>query len=147
MKHKSVIALTVALSAVLLMTAAAGAEQGGGTGTLTAQGDGLAAMRGNGSIAISGSGVLTIRDLAGDAQIEVTGEGHKREPNERTVVYAGFDGKAQISGSNIVVTLKGKNIKLEATGTGKFLLRGHGKYHTDKEDGEWTERGKVITLP
>ncbi len=147
MKSKLIAAFTLALSAVLLMTAIVAAEQGGGTGTLTAEGDGLAAMKGNGSITISGSGVLSVRDIGGDANINVSGKGIKREPNDRTVIYIGFDGQAQISGSNIVVSLKGKNIQLEAVGSGKFVLRGQGKYHTDKEDGVWTEMGKVITLP
>lgn len=147
MRGKWLLALSIALVAILSMSAVAGAEQGGGTGTLTAAGDGLAVMRGNGSVILSGAGVLTIRDLAGDASIDVTGRGVKREPNERTVIYGGFDGEARISGSNIVVILRGKNIKLKATGTGKFILRGHGKYHTAGEDGEWTERGTMITLP
>ncbi len=147
MKGKLVVAFTLALVAALLLTAIAAAEQGGGTGSLTAEGDGFAAMKGSGSITLSGSGVLSMRDLAGDADINVSGKGIKRQPNDRTVIYVGFDGQAQISGSNIVVSLGGKNIKLEATGTGKFLLRGQGKYHTDKEDGVWTETGKVITLP
>jgi hypothetical protein len=147
MKTKLTVALTMALCIALLLTAVAAAEHGSGTGTLTAQGDGLAVMRGAGTITLSGSGVLTIRDLGDDAKVIWTGKGFKRELNDRTVIYGGFNGQATITGSNILVSLKGKNIDLKATGTGKFLLRGHGTYSTEHESGEWTEQGQTVILP
>lgn len=147
MKTKLLSAFSLALVVALLMTAAAVAAQGEGTGTLTAQGDGLAGLKGNGSITISGSGTLYIRDAAGDASINVTGKGTKRELHNGWMLYAGFDGQAQISGSQITVALSGVNIHLQATGTGKFLLRGRGTYETSKGSGVWTDEGKVLALP
>jgi len=140
-------ALGLALVAILLMTGAAAAAQGGGTGTLTAQGDGIAGLRGNGSITISGSGTLYVRDAAGDATINVTGKGVKRELRNGWILYAGFDGQAQISGTQITVALSGINIHLQASGTGKFLLRGEGTYETSHGKGVWTDAGKVIAVP
>lgn len=147
MKTKLLSAFGLALVVALLMTAAAVAAQGEGSGTLTAQGDGVAGLKGNGTITISGSGTLYIRDLAGDANINVTGKGTKRELRNGWMLYAGFDGQAQVSGSQITVALSGVNINLKATGTGKFLLRGEGTYKTDKGSGVWTDEGKVIAIP
>jgi hypothetical protein len=147
MKSKLVAALSLALVAAVLMTTAVAAEQGGGSGMLTAQGDGVAGMRGNGSVTISGAGTLYIRDLAGDASINVTGKGVKRELRNGWVAYAGFNGQARVSGSKITVVLSGVNIHLQATGSGMFMLRGRGTYHTDKGNGVWTDEGKVLSLP
>ena len=147
MKNKLALALTLAFVVGLLMTGGAAAEQGGGTGTLTAQGDGIAGLKGNGSITISGSGTLYIRDTAGDATINVTGKGTKRELRNGWILYAGFDGQAQVSGTQITVALSGINIHLQASGTGKFLLRGRGTYETSHGSGVWTDEGKVIAVP
>ncbi len=147
MKARIVQALGSAVVLAVLLTTVAAAEHGAGTGTLTAKGSGFAALRGNLSVTLTGSGMLVIRDHAGDATIEVTGHGRKKEFPNGTIVYVGFDGKAQISGSAIDVSLRGAKIELEATGTGRFLLRGHGSYHTDKDNGAWTEDGTVVILP
>ena len=56
-----------------------GKAEAGGRGTLTAQGDGIAIIGGNGSVNIAGNGILWVRDLAGDADINVTGHGKKKE--------------------------------------------------------------------
>ena len=146
MKVKLGSAMGIALIAILLLAASAGAEQGGGTGALTAQGNGFAGMKGAGEITLTGNGILRIRDHAGDAHVEIEGKGKHREAGG-WIIYAGFDGTARITGSQVSVTLTGKNIRLHAEGTGKFVLRGHGTYHTEHEDGEWTREGKVITLP
>jgi len=148
MKSKLALALTLALVVGLLMTGTVAAARGSGTGTLTAQGDGIAGLKGNGSVIISGSGTLYIRDAAGDASINVTGKGVKRELRNGWILYAGFDGQAQISGTQITVALSGINIHLQATGTGKFLLRGRGTYETSHgKGGVWTDEGKVIAVP
>ena len=129
------------------------ARQGGGTGTLTASGDGLAGLRGDGTIVISGAGVLWIRDHAGDASIEVSGQGVRRESPGGWIRYIGFDGEATVSGSAVTVALSGVNIDLEATGTGHFVLRGQGEYSVSGPDGTvllegtWTEEARVLELP
>ncbi|MBI5301055.1 MAG: hypothetical protein HY868_02880 [Chloroflexi bacterium] len=147
MKTKLVSAVGIALVAMFVLALGVGAEaeSGGGTGTLTAQGDGYVAIRGGGEIVLSGNGVLRIRDHAGDADIRIEGRGEHREVNGE-FVYAGFDGKAFIRGSDLTVTLAGKNIRLHAQGTGAFFLRGRGTYHTQHESGRWTRDGKTITL-
>lgn len=146
MKSRLFSALSLALLAILALTTVAGAEQGGGTGTLIAQGNGTAALRGSGLITLSGSGILYIRDDANAVNVQITGTGRKFEHNGWTV-YAGFHGEARITGRGMTVALRGENINLRASGTGKFLLRGTGTYQTGKTSGEWTEEGTVVTLP
>ncbi len=148
MKTRFLSAIALALVAMVALSVPAfAAEEGAGTGTLTAQGDGMARMRGSGSVALSGTGTLYIQDFAGDASIEVSGKGRRQELRHGAIMYAGFDGTARVSGSQIAVSLSGKNIELQATGAGKFYLRGHGTYETDKGSGVWRSEGKVIELP
>ncbi len=147
MKTRIVQALGLAVVLAVLLTTVAAAESGAGTGTLRAKGNGFVALRGNLSVTLTGSGLLVIRDVAGDATIAVTGRGHKKQLPDGAIAYLGFDGKAQISGTDIKVSLRGSNIELEAAGTGKFLLRGHGSYHTDKGGGAWKQDGTVVILP
>lgn len=128
------------------------AQSGGGTGTLKATGDGLAGIRGSGDVTISGSGVLWIRDRAGDALIQISGSGNRREGENGWIRYSGFNGEASISGSAITVALTGTGIDLEATGTGRFVLRGSGSYTVEKDgiiilDGIWTEEAQVFSIP
>jgi len=128
------------------------AKAGGGSGTLTASGDGLAGIRGNGTVTLSGNGVLYIRDRAGDASIQVSGNGTRRELPNGWIRYVGFRGEAVVSGSQITVALSGYDIQLTASGTGKFVLRGHGSYTIQKDgatvvSGAWTETAEVFTIP
>ncbi len=145
-------ALFLAIAAATLFTPqAALAESGGGTGTLTASGDGLAGIRGSGSVTISGNGILWIRDHAGDASIQVSGNGNKSELPSGWIRYTGFQGNATVTGSSITVALSGYGINLQATGTGKFVLRGNGSYTAERNGivvtGAWTESAEVLTLP
>lgn len=148
----SIVAAIALLGATAFTPQVALADSGGGTGTLTASGDGLAGLRGNGTVNISGNGVLWIRDRAGDAIIQVSGNGQRTELRNGWIRYAGFHGSAEVSGSSITVALSGYNIQLEASGTGKFVLRGNGTYSTTKDgvvvfSGAWPETVEVQTLP
>ncbi len=146
------IALFLAIAtATLFMPQAALADSGGGTGTLTASGDGLAGIRGGGTVTISGNGILWIRDLGGDASIQVSGYGAKTELPNGWIRYIGFQGNATVTGSSITVALSGYDINLQATGTGKFVLRGNGTYTAERNgtviSGAWTASAEVFTLP
>ncbi len=146
-------ALAVSLfSAALVAPQTAFAESGGGTGTLTADGDGLAGIRGNGTVTISGNGILWIRDHAGDAAITISGNGVRDALPGGWIRYSGFNGSATVSGSQITVALSGYSIHLNATGTGKFVLRGNGSYSVVKDGdvvltGSWTEDAEVLSIP
>lgn len=129
------------------------AQSGSGNGTLIASGDGLAGIRGNGNITISGNGILWIRDGAGDAVVNISGNGGRRYEGESGWVrYSGFDGQATVSGSRVTVALSGFGINLTATGAGRFIMRGSGSYHVEKNgitvlEGVWTEGVQVFSIP
>ncbi|NIS80715.1 MAG: hypothetical protein GTO14_11010 [Anaerolineales bacterium] len=139
--------VVVALCAAVLPIGQAYAQSGGGTGTLRAWGDGLAAVRGNGTIVISGNGILWIRDHNGDASIHITGTGVRKELDTGWIRYVGFNGQAKVTGSRVTVALSGYDIKLVATGTGKFVLRGNGRWETDNASGEWSSTAEVMSFP
>jgi hypothetical protein len=146
------IALAIALlSTAMLAPQAALANSGGGSGTLIADGDGLAGIRGSGTVSISGNGILWIRDHAGDASINVSGDGIRSDLPNGWIRYSGFNGSAVVSGSQITVALSGYSIHLEATGTGQFVLRGNGSYTVEKNGiivtGAWTEGAEVQNIP
>lgn len=118
------------------------AESDGGEGVLVAEGDGIVGVRGNGTINITGNGVLWIVDHEGDAEIEVSGEGRKQELANGRTRYVGFEGEAMVSGSRVTVVLSGYDITLEASGIGRFWLRGEGSFSTGAIEGDWQESVK-----
>lgn len=112
-----------------------------GVGTLTAKGDGIALLGGRGTVEVSGNGILWIKDVAGDAVIEVSGHGEKEEFLDGWIQYAGFHGNASVEGSRIRVIVAGVDIDLVAEGRGRAILWGHGTYEINGESGQWqTER-------
>ena len=124
------IAFVLSLGLIGLQPASAAtavAESGGGSGTLIAQGKGVAWVRGNGAFTVSGSGVLRYRDWGGDAQVTVNGT-QRNTFKGRWIRLGGYHGTATITGTNVQIELTGVNITLNATGTGKYVLRGQGSY-------------------
>ena len=99
-----------------------------GEGVLEARGDGLIAVKGRMDYkAHADRGVLLVKDIAGDAEIDVQGEG------DCTAEWNGFmlcfgTGEAQITGSNVAVILVGNNIGVNVEGKGWAYLKGRGQY-------------------
>lgn len=145
MMFKLMRSLVLSLVVAAVMVPAAFAQATTGTGTLSANGDGLARLAGAGTVTVSGAGVLFIRDRGGDAVISVDGTGTRRA-GETWARYAGFNGSATVSGSDVVVWLSGSNISLSAEGTGVVYLRGSGSYTLAGDSGEWTETGQRYSL-
>ena len=106
----------------------------GGTGKLTATGNGKATMSGDMEAKISArGGILTITDYDGNAEVDVTGYGAKEDMGNGAVRYSGFDGTAGISGSSVTVEILGDDIELTVDGTGSVILRGYGTYDVEKD--------------
>ncbi len=130
---------------VLAPTYASAQTTGGGTGTLTANGKGVAWFHGNGTITVSGNGVLRIRDYAKDATMDVQAtNGAKRVFGNGWIRYVGFQGTATVTGSNVYIELGGGNVTLTANGSGKYVLRGTGTYSTSTQSGMWTIIAKTL---
>ena len=141
-----ILALAIAFSTMAFLPQPVFAETGGGSGTLTADGAGHAGVTGEGTINISGNGILYFKDNTGDASIEIDGRGTRRVLANGWVRYLGFRGDAVITGSDVAVKITGVRIHLEASGTGKFFVRGHGTYATGSQSGSWTLRLQAIPL-
>ena len=117
-----------------------------GTGTLEANGLGTAWIHGSLDLALScDHGTLMVHDRAGDGDIKVTGNGVE-DQSGRWTMYHGFDGTADITGSDVSVALVGSGIDLTVTGTGRAILVGDGTYQVRGSDdglissGDWQEQ-------
>lgn len=113
-----------------------------GRGVLVAHGTGVAAVKGRMDYrATAGEGVLLVKDIAGDARVEVGGIGGSGEWHGFKV-YFGFHGSAHITGSQVAVIVVGRDIDLRAAGRGWAYLKGHGTYSVNgHEPQRWTEDG------
>jgi hypothetical protein len=116
-----------------------------GTGTLEASGSGTAWIHGSLDLAlVCDYGTLMVHDHTGDMVVNVTGSGVK-DQSGRWTMYHGFDGTADITGSDVSVVLVGSGIDLTVTGTGRAILVGDGIYQTLGSDdslilsGDWQE--------
>lgn len=123
-----------------------GAVMLNGTGTLKASGSGTAWIHGSLDLALScDHGTLMVHDRAGNGNITVTGNGAEDQTG-RWTIYHGFDGTADITGSDVSVALVGSEIYLTVTGTGRAILVGDGKYQVRGSDdglissGDWQEQ-------
>jgi len=111
-----------------------------GAGVLTAHGDGIAVLGGRGVVDLSGNGLLWVRDLTGNAVIEVTGYGEKKVFDDGWIQYSGFHGTAHIAGGRIIVVIAGVGVDLEARGYGRAILWGHGTCGLNGESYQWNTR-------
>lgn len=134
LKRMSVLASLVAVAVLALaaMAPAASAEEPapdlviGGAGVLDAHGSGLAAVKGRMALNVTADqGVLLVKDIAGDADVFVRGQGGSVTWNGFDV-YFGFDGEARVKGSNVAVIVVGKDIDLHVVGKGWAYLKGRG---------------------
>ena len=115
-----------------------------GAGTLTTEGSGTAVFSGNLTIDINATDAkLVIKDLAGDAEIIITGdytkvndddddEDEEDDDDNRALVYHDFTGTAHITGSRLTVMVHGDDLSITAEGEGSSILSGRGSYNVDK---------------
>lgn len=122
------VALLVGMS---VLAPAASAEEGeviiGGQGTLSAHGNGVAALKGRMELSANANrGILLVKDIAGDAEVDVRGIGGSGSWNGFDVYYGA--GAAHITGSHVAVIIIGTDIDLRAHGKGWAFLKGRGSY-------------------
>ncbi|RSD34522.1 MAG: hypothetical protein CI953_816, partial [Methanohalophilus sp.] len=111
---------------------------------VSANGNGTAVISGNFDINLSVTDAkLVVKDLAGDATIEMDGEYERITPEESmgrgtpATVYLDFTGDAHINGSRLTMMVSGENISIDATGTGSTVFTGEGTYTTDSDTMQW----------
>ena len=108
-----------------------------GAGFMDAEGDGICFVGGRGTVRLlEGKGILWVKDFGGDAQIDVTGYGERKVFEDGWIQYAGVRGRANISGSRIVVGVAGVDIDLHARGIGRAMAWGHGTLRVISTSGE-----------
>jgi limonene-1,2-epoxide hydrolase len=126
-------ALAVAAGVAWLAAATGGASADvvAASGTLTANGTGVAAVRGLLDMQVSaGSGsILLAKDIAGGATINVTGASGQA-PFGNFTAYFGFQ-SATVTGTEVAVVAVGQGISLNASGHGWAYLKGTGTYSVD----------------
>ncbi|MHC1576681.1 MAG: hypothetical protein ACXQTE_04940, partial [Methanosarcinaceae archaeon] len=112
-----------------------------GTGSLVAEGNGTAVLSGDIDVSITASNAkLVIKDLAGDAQINIDGDhttvdtGSGSDDANPSLVYLDFNGDVTISGSRMTVMINGEDIILRAEGTGSVILSGTGYYEVEDDN-------------
>jgi hypothetical protein len=143
---KRIVVSGLVLSLLLANVSTAWAAGVGGTGELHAWGDGMAGVRVDGEVTVTGNGVLYFRDLAGDAEWSVSGNGCRRVLPSGWIVYYGFSGTFEAQGNRFTVVLSGYDIELWAQGTGGAVLRGHGEYEVNGQSFDWMSDSEPIRL-
>jgi hypothetical protein len=137
LKKLSIFALMATVAALALTavapTASAQEDNRDGTflagrGVLNARGDGLIAVKGRLDYeAHADKGVLLVKDIAGDAKIDVQGEGTCTARWNDFMVCFGT-GSAHITGSDVGVILVGNDLGVHVMGKGWAYLKGRGQY-------------------
>lgn len=112
-----------------------------GPGVVNAEGDGTAVLSGDLDIELSATNAtLVVKDLAGDAVVDVEGEydlfngGESRGEGVPSQVYHNFTGNASISGSRLTVMVHGFDISFEGEGMGSVMLSGEGSCEINDEN-------------
>lgn len=102
----------------------------GGTGSLHAEGKGIAELDGKGSVIAStdSAGTVTVVDLDGDVKVDVEGTGQVETIDEQTKQYSGY-GKIIVNGTDINVNVQGSALSIDAAGTGTASMFGEGTYY------------------
>jgi hypothetical protein len=100
-----------------------------GRGVLDARGDGLVAVKGHlvEYDASADRGILLVKDLAGDMEMDVEGEGDCTARFHGFIVCFGT-GEAHITGSDVGVILVGNDLDVHAAGKGWAYLKGRGQF-------------------
>jgi hypothetical protein len=99
-----------------------------GAGVLDAQGTGVAAVKGLMEYhATADEGILLVKDINGDAQVDVDGFGGTGEWRGFKA-YFGIRGNVHIVGTDVAVIVVGHDIDLHVTGKGWAFLKGEGTF-------------------
>ncbi len=122
----------LAFAAVAPAASAQKGERGGtvlrGVGVLDARGDGVVAVKGRiNYTATADRAILLIKDVAGDAVIDVQGEGDCSGRFHGFIACFGT-GEAHITGSDVAVILVGNGLGVHVEGRGWAYLKGRGQY-------------------
>ena len=151
MKKLAVLAAIISLAGLAFAGAASTADAAtpprpsvvlAGRGVLDAHGTGVAAVKGLIDYhASAAEGILLVKDINGDAHVDVDGVGDTGEWRGFKV-YFGFHGNANIQGTDVAVIVVGRDVDLHVFGRGWAYLKGDGQYSVNGGDRHpWTDEG------
>lgn len=144
MKTKLIKALSLVVLLTLLIVPAAYAAPA--DHHVHCEGSGYAYLRGDVTLDVSAhSGALTFHNAGGDGVLTVTGTGRKIVRGAWTYVY-GLNGQAHADGTQIGVTMSGRNVVLDATGHGVLRVRGSGSCTIDGVPYNWSNALQEVSL-
>jgi len=129
-------AAAVVVALALVVATPAIALHVSGTGRLTAWGEGTVRGEGAGEFYTRGAGRLTIRDLGGDAEIEIHGFRYSRRTVDGLKVYQG-SGWARISAPDAILELEGDIDSFTACGKGACHMKGKGFFRLHGATRPW----------
>ncbi len=150
-KRTLVVLAALALLIVGLVPAASAADGAAdieGAGTLWARGSGTAVIDGGGTVRMAIGGTVTIVDRAGDARVWVVGRsGAEEEMTTDSSVYnlTDFHGRIRVTGSDFEISADGR-MRFRAVGRGTVLLKGTGVYRTRSGFGRWPGTGTRLEI-
>jgi len=99
--------------------------------TLKARGIGNVTIVGRGKLqGVAYDGTLTIKDVGGDATIDVSARA-RRVHDDGSITFYGLTGEFEISGSALKIEFRRTRTHFEASGIGRFDLHGVGWYQID----------------
>ena len=99
--------------------------------TLEARGIGNVTIVGRGKLqGVAYDGTLTIKDVGGDASIDVSARA-RRVHDDGSITFYGLTGEFEISGSALKIEFRRTRTHFEASGIGRFDLQGAGWYQID----------------
>ena len=118
-----------------------------GSGVLDAQGTGVAAVKGLMDYHVTAEdGILLVKDIKGDAQVDVVGVGGTGEWRGFKV-YFGIRGAAHIVGTDVAVIVVAHDIDLHVVGRGWAFLKGEGTFTANgRGPFEWTPDGAFASV-
>ena len=99
--------------------------------TLKVRGVGNVTIVGRGKLeGVAYDGTLTIKDVGGDANIDVSARA-RRVHDDGSITFYGLTGEFEISGSALRIEFHRTRTHFEASGMGRFDLQGVGWYQVD----------------
>lgn len=99
--------------------------------TLEVRGVGNVTIAGRGKLdGVAYGGTLTIKDIGGDANIDVSARA-RRVHDDGSITFYGLTGEFEISGSALKLEFHRTRTHFEAEGIGRFDLQGAGWYQID----------------
>jgi len=118
-----------------------------GTGVLDAHGTGVAAVKGMMDYQMTGEdGVLLVKDINGDARVDVDGFGGTGEWRGFKA-YFGIRGNVHIVGTDVAVIVVAHDIDLHVAGRGWAFLKGEGTFTANGHGPfRWTADGAFVSV-